>query len=239
MKIMVINPTISTETDAEGLRFLRQHASPGTEISVTPLDRGPASIESELGEAICLPNFLAKAKESEDKGYDAVVSNCFADPGVKAAREVLGIPVVGAAEASMHFAATLGQRFSIVTVLPNIVPVIENLVTEYGLDRKLASVRCVNISVLQLRNNQSVLMDALRREMLAAINEDRAHVLILGCTDMFGVAKDMEKELATEGYEVPVIDPLLASLKVAEALVSMKLRQSRLTYMPPPEKTRS
>jgi allantoin racemase len=239
MKIMVINPTTSIGTDAEGLQFLRRWAFPGTEVSMTPLDRGPASIESELDEAVCLPDFLRKAKQSEAEGYDAVVSNCFADPGVRPAREILSIPVVGAAEASMHFAATLGQRFSVMSVLPNAVPMIENLALQYGLDRKLASVRCVNIRVLLVRDKQSDLVGALHREMLAAINEDHAHVLILGCTDMFGVAKDMEKQLTAEGYEIPVIDPLVASLKFAEALVSMKLKHSRLTYVPPPEKARS
>jgi allantoin racemase len=75
--------------------------------------------------------------------------------------------------------------------------------------------------------------------MLAAIKEDGAHVLVLGCTGMMGVAKEMEKLLKQDGYEVPVVDPAAASLKFAESLVSMKLKQSRLTYMSPPEKARS
>ena len=234
----MIIPITSPALDAESEQEFASYAFPGTEISVTHLDHGPASIESELDEAICLPDFLSKARQAEKEGYDAVISDCFLDPGVKAAREILSIPVVGAAEASMHFAASLGHRFSVVTVVPNIISSIENLAAEHGIGNKLSSVRYVSIPVLEL-GDKAKLIDALHREMVSAVKEDDAHVLVLGCTGMMGVAKEMERQLKRDGYEIPVVDPAAASLKFAESLVSMKLKQSRLTYMPPPEKPRS
>jgi allantoin racemase len=238
LKVKVIIPITSPALDAEAAKEFGSYAFPNTEVSVTHLDFGPASIECELDDAICVPDFLNKAKQAQEEGYDVVISNCFLDPAVKASREILDIPVVGAAEASMHFAASLGHRFSVVTVVPNLVPIIENLAIEYGFDKKLASVRYVNIPVLDLKDKKR-LGKALHREMLAAIKEDGAHLLVLGCTGMMGVAKEMEKLLKQGGYDVPVVDPAAASLKFAESLVSMKLKQSRLTYMPPPEKARS
>ena len=234
----MIIPITSPALDAESEQEFASYAFPDTEISVTHLDYGPASIESELDEAICVPDFLNKAKQAEKEGYDAVISDCFLDPGVKAAREILSIPVVGAAEASMHFAASLGHRFSVVTVVPNIISSIENLAAEHGIGNKLSSVRYVSIPVLEL-GDKAKLIDALHREMVSAVKEDDAHVLVLGCTGMMGVAKEMERQLKRDGYEIPVVDPAAASLKFAESLVSMKLKQSRLTYMPPPEKPRS
>jgi allantoin racemase len=238
LKIKVILPLTSAVFDAEAQQEFASLAFPGTQISVTHLDYGPASVECELDEAACTPDFLKKAKEAEAEGYNAVICDCFSDPAVRPARELLGIPVVGAAEASMRFAASLGQRFSVVTVVANVVPLMENLAGHYGLDKKLASIRHINIPVLDLEDKQK-LINALRREMLAAIREDHAHVLVLGCTGMMGVAKEMEKRLKRDGYEVPVVDPAAASLKFAESLVSMGLKQSRLTAMPPPEKTRT
>jgi allantoin racemase len=238
LKIKVILPVTSTVFDAEAEREFANFAFPGTQVSVTHLDYGPASVECELDEAACVPDFLNKAKEAEAEGYDAVICDCFSDPAVRPARELLGIPVVGAAEASMHFAASLGQRFSVVTVVANVVPLMENLAEHYGLDKKLASIRYVNIPVLDLEDKQK-LISALHREMLAAIKEDHAHVLVLGCTGMMGVAREMEERLKRDGYEVPVVDPAAASLKFAESLVSMGLKQSRLTAMQPPEKART
>jgi Asp/Glu/hydantoin racemase len=55
----------------------------------------------------------------------------------------------------------------------------------------------------------------LDREILAAIKEDHAHPLVLGCTGMVGVVKEMEKQLRRDGYEAPVVDPVAASLKFA------------------------
>jgi len=238
LRIKVINPTTTGATDSETQQEFAGYAFPGTEINVVHLDQGPASVECELDDAVCVPDFLKKAEQAEAEGYDAVISDCFCDPAVKATREVLSIPVVGAAEASMHFAASLGHRFSVVTVLPNLVPLMESLATQYGLDRKLASIRYVNIPVLSLGDKKR-LVEALHREMLAAIKEDQAHVLVLGCTGMMGVAKEIEKRLRNDGYDVPVIDPVAASLKFAESLVSMDVKHSRITYMPPPKKARS
>jgi allantoin racemase len=238
LKVKVIIPITSPVFDAEAVQEFSGYAFPGTEISVTHLDYGPASVECELDEALCVPDFLNKARQAEADGFDAVICSCFGDPGVKPARELLNIPVVGAAEASMHFAASLGQRFSVVTVLANVAPLMENLAVQYGVDQKLASVRAVNIPVLDLEDKQK-LVNALHRDMLAAITEDRAHVLVLGCTGMMGVARDLERRLKRDGYEVPVVDPAAASLKFVEALVAMGLKQSRLTAMPPPEKART
>jgi allantoin racemase len=238
LKVKVIIPITSPDLDAEAVQEFKAYAFPNTEVSVTHLDFGPASIECELDDAICVPDFLNKARQAETEGYDAIISNCFLDPAIKAGRELLSIPVVGAAEASMHFASCLGHRFSVVTVLPNIAVTIENLAREYGFDKKLRSVRYVNIPVLGLKDKKK-LSEALHREMLAAVREDGAHVLVLGCTGMMGVAREMEKLLKQDGYDVPVIDPAAASLKFVESLVSMKLKHSRLTYMTPPEKARS
>ncbi len=238
MKIKVILPITSANLDWETETEFKSYAFPGTEISFSHLDFGPASVESELDEAICVPDFLRKAKEAEAEGCDAVISDCFGDPAVKPAREMLNIPIIGAAEASMHFAATLGHRFSVVTVLPNILPLIENLATQYGVDKKLASVRSVNIPVLELDDKEK-LINALHHEMIEAIVKDGAHVLVLGCTGMMGVAKELEQMLKKDGYEVPVVNAAAASLKFTESLASMGLKQSRLTYMTPPEKTRT
>jgi allantoin racemase len=117
------------------------------------------------------------------------------------------------------------------------VPIIESLAAQYGVEKKLASVRNVNIPVLDLRDKKK-LINALHREMLAAIKEDHAHVLVLGCTGMMGVAKEMKKRLKRDGYDVPVVDAVAASLKFAESLVSMGLKQSRVTFMSPPKKDR-
>ncbi|MDH4619353.1 aspartate/glutamate racemase family protein [Brevibacillus sp. AY1] len=237
MKIKVIMPIISDVFNDEINEEISSYAAETTEVGVCNLDYGPASVESEYDEALCIPNFLEKTIEAEKDGYDGVISLCFGDPGVKPAREVVDIPVVGAAEASMLFASLLAKSFSVVTVLPNVVPMIENISKTLGVNGNLASIRYVNIPVLEVVEKER-LKASLFEEMIKAIEQDKAHALVLGCTGMMGVASDLHDQLKSKGYDVPVIDPTFAATKMLESIISMGIKQSRLTYMSPPSKLR-
>ncbi|MBN6889443.1 allantoin racemase [Cytobacillus horneckiae] len=237
MKIKVIAPIISDIFNKEMLEEFSAYASSETKVAVANLSYGPASVESEYDEALCIPNFLEKAKEAEAEGYDGVISNCFGDPGVKPAREILDIPVIGPCEASLLITSSLAKSFSVVTVLPNVVTMIENISKTTGVSEKLASVRYVNIPVLEVHEKDR-LKAALYEEMVKAIEQDHAHALVLGCTGFMGVAAELQAKLKDNGYDVPVIDPAFAATKMVETLVSMGVKQSRLTYMTPPSKQR-
>jgi len=231
-------PITVSEFNQEVKREFEHLAAKGTEIEVVNLAKGPVSVESRYDEAVATPDILSKIKEAEQAGFDGVIVDCFGDVGVKAAREITNIPIVGAGEASMLFAAALGYRFSVITVLKNLVPLLGDAAKVLGVHQKLASVRYVDIPVLEVTDKER-LKKALYREMLHAIENDGAHVLVLGCTGMTGVASDLSRMLKEEGYDVPVIDPSAASLKFAEALVRMGIKQSKITYMQPPEKERT
>ncbi|MGE7903475.1 aspartate/glutamate racemase family protein [Peribacillus sp. NPDC094092] len=237
MKIKVIMPVISDIFNEEIRREIKSYVSENTEVGVCNLDYGPESIESEYDEALCIPNFLEKAKLAEEEGYEGVISDCFGDPGVKPAREILDIPVVGPCESSMLVASSLAKSFSIVTVLPNVVPMIENISKTLGVDGNVASIRYVNIPVLEVQDKEK-LKSALFEEMIKAIEHDNAHALVLGCTGFMGVAAELQERLSQKGYDVPVIDPAFAATKMLEILIAMGVKQSRLTYMTPPSKQR-
>lgn len=71
-------------------------------------------------------------------------------------------------------------------------------------------------------------------ESSAAVAEDGAHVVILGCTGMLGLADSLAGELAPQGHpDVPVLDPVPVTVRVAEALADLGLSQSGRTYPPP------
>lgn len=235
MKIKVITPVISDIFNEEVRKEFNHYASTSTEVSVSNLEYGPSSIESEFDEALCILDFLEKAKQAEEEGYDGVISNCFGDPGVRPAREILDIPVVGAGESSMLFASLLADTFSVMCVLPNVLTINKNISKALGVSDNVASFRSVDIPVLKV-NEKEKLTKVLFDEMVLAIEEDQAHALILGCTGMMGVAKNLQSILKDKGYDVPVIDPAYAATKMLENVISMGLKQSRLTYMAPPDK---
>ena len=235
MRIRVVTPI--TSEDFSSADEFQQYANDGTEVSHSQIEYGPASIESAYDEALATPDTVAKIADAERDGVDAVIINCMGDPGMHAGREVVSIPVIGPCEASMHLASMLGHKFSVVTVLDSLEPQFTNQAKVYGVPEKLASVRAVDIPVLDLDKDFDRMVGALIEQAMAAVTEDGADVIVFGCTGMLGAAERVEDGLKERGATgVPVIDPMIASVKLAEALVGSRLSHSKRTYPTPPQK---
>jgi allantoin racemase len=95
--------------------YLNQIADPGTEVHV----RGTAPPDRDFGrltEFRCAILAVDNALQAEADGFDAFVMGHFQDPGLYTARSALSIPVIGAGEATLHWAAQLGRRIALVTI---------------------------------------------------------------------------------------------------------------------------
>jgi len=236
MKIRAVTPIITTAFGPMILEEFSRVAGPETEISNVFLTSGPASVESAYDEALAIPDVIARVREAEAEGVDAVIINCFGDPGLDAAREVVSIPVVGPCEASMHVAAMLGHKFSVITVLERLIPELELHAQRYGVEHKLSSARSVDLPVLDLEKGREQFVSRMVEKAIEAVEEDGAHVIVLGCTGLAGLAEQVRAGLLERGHQVPVVDPAATALKVAEALVEAGLTHSKRTYPQPPEK---
>lgn len=210
----------------------------GIRVTRDQIEFGPASIESEYEEMLAVPDSIVHARQAEADGVGAVILDCMGDPGLNAVRESLNIPVFGPSQTSMHVASMLGHSFSILTILDRQVHVQEQQVLDYGLGSKLASVRSVDIPVLSLDDDLGKVADALFEQGRLAIEKDRAHVLILGCTGMIGLADQVKEKLHAAGHaDVPVIDPIPVTIHAASAIVRSQLSHSKKTY-PNPDYTK-
>ena len=236
MHIRVILP-VTTASWVEGTKkSYAAAARPSTEISVVPLDWGTASIECHRDESLVIPDIITKAVEAEAEGVDGLIIDCMADPGLDAARELVDIPVVGPAQASMHLAATLAHRFSVLVISEGDIVAVDHQAARYGLSRRLASARPINVAVLDLEENPDATLQALVAAGQKAVEEDGAHILIPGCTGLAGWAPRIAASLAERGCEVGVLDPPSVAVKLAETLVDLGMTHSRLTYPRPPRK---
>lgn len=232
-RIRVVTPVVGTYPPD----VLASLGGVGSEVTNVDLSHGPGSLESGFEESFSVPETLLKVVAAERDGVDAAVIDCMRDPGLQAARELVSIPVVGPAEATMHLASMLGQRFSIVTVLSRLVPLFENLSRVYGVADKLSSVRSVEIPVLELEKDADRLLRALVEQSVNCIVEDAAHVIVFGCTGMLGYARRVQDGLEQLGHEgIPVIDPLPTALRMAELLIDLRLSHSKQTYPKPSSK---
>ena len=70
-------------------------------------------------------------------------------------------------------------------------------------------------------------------ESICAIKEDHANAIVFGCTGMAGMANAVQEGLHRMGFNVPVVDPGVTALKIAEAMVDMKISHSKMSYPNP------
>jgi len=236
--IYIINPITDKEFEQMTIREVKPAASPETQLHVVRIDKGPASIECCYDKVIAGPYVVKKVREVADKA-DAIIINCFGDAALDAAREITDVPIIGPGTSTMALAQLLGHNFSVVVPTSSGELIIKEVATKLG-TTKLASVRAITpeIPVLELQD-EAKLVEKMTKAAVKAIEDDGAHVIVLGCTGMAGLADQVKHELANQGYNVPVLDPLIVALKLAEILVDMKTSHSKLTYPPPPEKERT
>jgi allantoin racemase len=77
-------------------------------------------------------------------------------------------------------------------------------------------------------------LDKAARAAQAAVEQDGADVLVLGCMSM-AFLPDITSKLG-ERVGVPIVNPVLAALKTAEAVLSMRLAHSKRAWpLPKPQ----
>ena len=223
MRIQIINPNTTWSMTEKIGACARAVARAGTEIIAVSPAMGPASIESHYDEALAVPGLLQEIAQGEAAGVHGYVIACFGDPGLKAARELAGGPVVGIAEAAMHLASMVGTRFSVVTTLARTMGQAWHLAEIYGMQRFCANVRACELPVLELEVPGSNARQRITDECRRALAEDGCDALVLGCAGMADLCDHISSTLG-----VPVIDGVAAATTLVESLVRRRLPPTTL-----------
>jgi allantoin racemase len=162
--------------------------------------------------------------------YDAVVLAGFGEHGRDGLQELIEQPVVEICEASAHLAMMVGRAYSVVTTLQRSVPAIEDRLRLAGLADRCASVRASGMSTLEVDADPPGAIAAIVAQARAAVTDDHAEAICLGCAGMAGLEEAITTELG-----VPVIDGVGAAVRLAEALAGLGLRTSKVSTYAPPE----
>jgi allantoin racemase len=225
MRIFVINPNTSRSLTDRLRTALEAVKDRATELSVMNPQYGAASIESARDAALAIPPTLELVQQAEQENYGAVVLACFGDPGLVAARELVGIPVIGIGESTLHVAAMLGSRYSILTTSRKRIASKMHDVVSYGLSGFLASIRSLDLGVLEMGDRPLDTRGRILDVATRAIREDGAEVIILGCAGLVGYGEGLGYELG-----VPLLDPSYIGLKMGELFARLGLTHSKSGY---------
>ncbi len=229
MRVIVVNVNTSQTMTSVIDAAARRYASAGTQIITLQPYFGAEAVdcnfESYLSAVAVMDRVLAY-----DGPYDAVVLAGFGEHGRDGLAELIEQPVVEICEASAHVAMMIGRAYSVVTTLQRSVPAIEDRLHLAGLWDRCASVRASGMSTLEVDNDPAAAVRAVVAEAALAVETDRAEVICLGCAGMAGL-----EEAITTALRVPVIDGVGAAVRLAEALVGLGLKTSKLSTFAAPE----
>lgn len=214
------------------LEYLREYASPGVELDnmsdfVGTMSR-PSSIESRVEELELAQWVIERTVEAERRGFEAVITGCFGDPGVDAARELVQIPVIAPGETALLTARMLSHHYSIITPLKETVPIAREQVHRVGVAPYVASIRAFGLPVEKIREKEPATIEKLVELGRRCVEQDGAELLVTACASMSLIADILAPKVG-----VPVVNSVRLSLKAAEMLVGAGLTHSPVTFPTP------
>ena len=229
--VIVPFPMSDAERAQRAAQAAAAHLDATLQLEFRSVRAAPANYTSEHDSVLADISILDAGKDAEAEGFDAVCIDTMSDSGLAALRSLLTIPVIGPGRASMLFAITLGERFSILMMWERWRHLYQKTIAELGLDWRCASVRSIGIAP----DNRALLAgkeeDVFPRLLAAAehcIEHDGAEVILLGSTTMHQAHAYLAARLP-----VPVINPGPLSYRLAETALALNLRHSRSAYPAP------
>ncbi|HQG32885.1 MAG TPA: aspartate/glutamate racemase family protein [Deltaproteobacteria bacterium] len=197
--------------------------NPDTEIEYKNLGKGLTHVDDGdiyAFHLFCETTMLMGMYEEQNKGADALVMGCFYDPALLAVRGVVNLPVIGSAEAAMHLACSMGEKFGIVT--PNYEcqhVMLRNSLT-YGLRNRMIDnrpIRCIK-RMNWAEVDPSEIINSFK-DTVRGLADDGAEVVILGCWAWIPTITALGIH---EVDGIPLIDPCIAAIKYAELFGGLK-----------------
>lgn len=198
---------------------------PDTQLDMYAAASGVPYVESSMDLYFSEVAVARKIVEVSRLGYDAIVGTAFLDNGLDAARELVSVPVVGPAKTTLYMAATLANKFAVVTAAGDLPKHIWALAKVLGVaDRVVAipTLKCTVADFLRDEESAVAMITTLGHQLM---EEQGAEAIVLGCGATTGLASRVACELG-----IPVLDPGLTAFKYAEMLVDLGLSQSKRAY---------
>lgn len=237
MKIKLINPDsgMSEQELTARCTILQEYVGADVELSMVCPQGNNIELDSALDAALAGPELLRLVQQAEQEEYDAVVLYCFSDPVLAAARELVTIPVVGAGQAACLLAPVLGRQAGLLVAVQERIPEKKQFLLQTGVNPAIIPVtESINGRGMDMWQRRDEVLNLLQTTAQAMVEQQQVQVIILGCLSFLGLARPLAQILG-----VPVIDPAIAAVSLAESLVRQGFYTSKKAYPLPLAKVRT
>ena len=186
--------------------------------------------------------FVMGGVAAEEAGFDAYAIMSIPEPALRETRSVIDIPVVGYGESSMLLSRMLGERMGVLLFIEQMTPIIAENAARIGLAGKFGGARFVGFTfndVLKAYEEPASLLERFHDAARAMIR-DGVDVIIPGEAPLCAL---LMKHGICRVDDVPIVDALGATIKMAESMVDLKrssglspARHGYFTDKPPRER---
>jgi allantoin racemase len=198
----------------EKLAITRYRKHVGDDTTVTGSSFTPAQQKSANRGGL-LDVLYENARAAEGAGAAVHVIDCFGDPELAELAARLDRPVTGVGHAAMHFAHGFAASYAVITSEGSGIEGILDNARAYGVDTKLAACEAVKIPAAEIPERREEALDRL--ESVAHEFDSVPDWIVLGCTELAELAPELEAGLRARGLAVRVLNPLIATIRWAEA----------------------
>ena len=225
--------------------ILDQIKDEGTEIEVHGITEiGGIGDQYRYLEYLETGEVLKNVGIAMERGFDAFLIGNIADPGIREAREIANIPVLGLCESALHMASIMGANFSLVTINEKFTPRIVENVVRYGLKDRLAAVNRMSVERITDLGRAFDDPEAGKRivdqfnKAAAANSAAGAEVVIAAGGVVMALLAHAGVHTTPEG--APILNGIVNLVKLGEMAVKMdrlmggSFLSKRLQYAPPP-----
>ncbi len=212
---------------------------------------GNWSVESREEFAHAATARMAIVREACESGkYNGIILLGGGEPGFLESREIgrkYGVVVTANAFSQMYLAILLGDSFSIIDIEGVHNVYYRDLVRVHQLQDRCRSIRSIGYALprpgdedpdtltaqvkLAEKGEYSVAVERAVDQAEAAILEDGAEVITLGCSMTFFLKPYIQDGLRARGWDVPVLEGYTASIELAKLMVNLGVNASGITYM--------
>lgn len=213
-------------------RHVQRVASPGTEIVLHGLSAEaygglvPAEVfRYAYPRHLILGAIIERCLQAEQEGFDAVALAAFNDPFIHEARSVVDIPVVSMAESSLLTACALARRFALVTLTPENVIRLRDIVDRHALGNRVSGVYA-----LEPRLTERELVQCFESPdpLRASFGQIVERAVADGAELVIPAEGILNEVLFSHGYiradDVPILDCIGTVFLHAEMMVNLKQR---------------
>ncbi|WP_182422227.1 aspartate/glutamate racemase family protein [Aureimonas sp. ME7] len=204
-RIALVNPNTSVAT-TEAMLCIARRTRPELELEGFTAPFGPSLIIDELGLAQAADAVVALGDRLEN--FDGVIVAAFGDPGLKALRARLAMPVTGIAEAGMTEAVRGARRFAVATTTPELAGAIAQAARRYGVGEAFLGTFLTPGNPIDLMRDPARLVEALAEACREGVRAG-AEAVVIGGGPLAEAARALNGRIGAE-----IVEPVPAAVRL-------------------------